>query len=187
MTDDKTAIRAAAVGQDFGTDTAAFDPNQPAVEDIAQDKRGILMREFESYERVIEGMKRAADGARHRAVCSTREAGEAWNMLADQMDKGRQIAVRLSGFNRMMDGKPSDKVFGGETLTLVDATTRISQGLKNAAAGARQIANCQRMSLEWLRLAQVFDHFADRAKELGIICSQLKVASQWGGATARRQ
>jgi len=50
----------AAVGQDFGADTAAFDPTV----------------EFESDERIVEGCKRAADGARYRVFKSRRQAVE---------------------------------------------------------------------------------------------------------------
>jgi len=79
----------------------------------------------------------------------------------------------------MEDGKATERVFGGEGLSLVEATTRISQGLRDAAAGAQQIANAQHMSLEWLRLAGAYDHFAERARKLAGECSMLQVASQW--------
>ena len=76
MTDTKTAVRQAAIGVDFGTDTAAFDPSQAVGEDVAQDKRGILLTDYQSYERIIEGLKRAADGCRHRAAVNHRGAAE---------------------------------------------------------------------------------------------------------------
>jgi hypothetical protein len=188
MTDTKTAVRQAAVGQDFGADTAAFDPDAPAAEEVAQDKRGILQTDFQSYERTIEGLKRAADGARHRAAVNHRGAAESWNALADKIDKGRQIAVRLSGFNRPEDGQPTKRLFGGKTLSLVEATTRISTGLREAAAGCRQISNCHRsvgngskedVGFSWLRLAIALDRIGDDVKELERRLSMLWVTSQW--------
>jgi hypothetical protein len=178
--DAKTAIRQEALGKDFGPDTAEFDPTEGVAEDVAQEKRGILMRELESYERIVDGTRRAADGARHRAY-RNKDTRDAWDALADQIDQGRRIAVRLSGYNRMEDGNASERVLTGEGLSLVEATTRINTGLKDAASGARQIANGQRMSFEWLRLAMVYEHIAKRARELARECTKLEVASHWGG------
>ncbi len=185
---DKTAIRQAAVGQDFGADTAEFDPAEDIGEDVAQEKRGILLTDRQSYERVIEGLKRAADAMRHRAAINHRGAGESWNRLADKADKARQIAVVSSGFNRPEDGKPTERKFGGETLGLVDATLRISQGLKDAEAGCRQISNCHRskgngskeeIGFRWLRLSMAIQQISEWVKELERLCSMLKVSSEW--------
>lgn len=185
---DKNAIRAAAVGQHFGADTAAFDPNEAVAEDVAQDKRGILVTDFQSYERAIDALKRAADGCRHRAAVNNRGAGESWNALADKLDRGRQIAVRMGGFGRPEDGKPTRRLSGGRTLSLVEATTRIATGLREASAACRQISNCHRsvgngsrvdVGLGWLQLGTAFDKIAGEVKELARRCSMLQVASEW--------
>lgn len=188
MTDSKTAVRQAAIGQDFGADTAGFDPSAPATEDVAQDKRGILITDFQSYERVIEGLKKAADAIRHRAAANHRGAADSWNALADKLDKGRQIAVRMAGFNRLEDGKPTQRVFGGRTLSRTETATRTTDGLRQAAAGCRQISNCHRsvgngskeaVGFGWLQLAMALDRIADDVKELERRCSMLRVASEW--------
>jgi hypothetical protein len=95
-------------------------------EDVALDKRGILLTDYQSYERVIEGLKRAADGCLHRAAMNYPGSRDPWNRLTDKM------AVRASGFNRLEDGKPTERKFGSRTLSLVEATTRISQEFKEA-------------------------------------------------------
>ncbi len=173
---DKNAVRADAVGKDFGADTAAFDPNAPVTEDVAQDKRGTLMREFESYERIIEGMKKAADGARHMARFTNPDL---WNQLAAFLDQVRRAIIREAGFDRPQDAKDSVQQFGGEGLTWSEAQARITTGLKEAEAGARQIALGQRMDLKWTRYATQIDRMRDKAHQMALNASPLRVASHW--------
>jgi hypothetical protein len=87
-----------------------------------------LLTDCQSYERVIDGLNRAADGCLHRAAMNYRGSRDSWNRLADKADKARQIAARASGFNRLEDGKPTERKFGSKTLSLVEATMRIFQG-----------------------------------------------------------
>ena len=184
MPDSKTALRAASVGQDFGDDTLPFDPDAPSivpVEAVEQDHRGSIMREFESYERIVEGLKKASDGARHMARWKNPDL---WNALAQFLDQLRRAVVKEAGFDRPQDSKDSAQVFGGDGITWSDANTRLSTGLKDAGAGARQIANGQRMDLRWLRYANQFDRMRDKANEMAMASSPLRVAAQWGGGTA---
>lgn len=184
MSDDKAAIRSAAIGQDFGADTAAFDPTAPATEAVEQDHRGIIMREFESYERIVEGLKKASDGARHMARWKNPDA---WNELAGFLDSVRKAVVREAGFDRPQDRRDSAQVFGGDGITWTDANSRLATGLRDAGAGARQIATGQRMDLGWLRYANQFDKLRDKANEMALAASPLRVAAQWGGGTATTQ
>jgi hypothetical protein len=183
MSDEKTEIRSAAVGQDFGTDTAAFDPQVPVTESIEQDHRGSVMAEFESYERIVEGLKKASDGARNMARFKNPDL---WNALAAFLDQLRRAVVQEAGFDRPQDKRESQQVFGGD-MSWSDANSRILTGLKDAGAGARQIALGQRMDLRWTRYANQFDAMRDKAHDMAIACSPLKVAAGWGGATARMQ
>jgi hypothetical protein len=180
----KDAIRSAAVGQDFGADTAEFDPQAPVTEAVEQDKRGTLMLERESYERIVEGLKKASDGARHMARWKNPDL---WNSLAAFLDQLRRAVVKESGFDRSEDGRDSLQVFGGDGLTWSDANTRILTGLKDAGAGARQIALGQRMDLRWTRYANQFDRMRDKAHDMAMASSPLKVAAQWGGGSAATQ
>lgn len=184
MSDAKEAIRSAAVGQDFGADTAAFDPNAPVTEAVEQDHRGSLMKEFESYERIVEGLKKASDGARHVA---THASPDLWNKLAELMDLYRRNVVRESGFGRMEDGRASLAVFGGDTLNPTEAKTRIATGLRDAEAGANQIAICQRMNGRWLTYANHFNKIARSVREIALRQSRNAVMAQWGGGTAEMQ
>jgi hypothetical protein len=181
--DEKTAVRAAAQGQDFGDDTAAFDPATPVTEEVAQEKRGTLMREFESYERIVEGLKLASDGARNMARWKNPDL---WNALAAFLDQLRKAVVQEAGFNRPEDAKDSAQVFGGE-MSWTDANSRILNGLRDAGNGARQIALGQRMDLRWTRYANQFDMMRDKAHDMAIASSPLRVASEWGGRSARLQ
>ena len=188
MTDDKEAIRAAAVGQDFGDDTAEFDPAASVTEEVQQDHRGSIMREFESYERIVEGLKLASDGARNMVQFAPDEAKkDAWNKSASFFDQIRRAIVQDSGYNRLVDTQDSKQVFGGEGLTWSVANSRILTGLKDAEAGASQIALGQRLDLRWTRYANMLRSLRDKASQLAISCSPLHVNTQWGGGTARIQ
>jgi hypothetical protein len=184
MSDPKAAVRAASVGQDFGADTAAFDPAAPVTEAVEQDHRGSLMREFESYERIIEGLKNASDGARHMARW---KSPDLWNALAQYLDQLRRAVVREAGFDRPNDARDSVQVFGGEGISWTDANSRLSNGLRDATAGAEQIALGQRMDLRWTRYANQFRRMRDKTHEMSMASSPLRVAAQWGGGSAEMQ
>lgn len=184
MTDDKSAIRAAAVGQDFGADTAEFDPEAPIAEEVAQEKRGTVMREFESYERIIEGLKLAADGARHIA---RRRAPDLWNRAAQLFDSLRKAVIKDAGYDRPQDRTDSHEQWGGEGMSFTTAHSRMMDGLRMAVVGAEQIANCQRLDLRWLRYASQIRAMRDKAHQMALAGSPLRVTPQWGGATGIRQ
>ena len=177
---DKDSIRAAGVGQDFGADTAEFDPAAPVTEAVEQDHRGTMMREFESYERIVEGLKIASDGARHMARWKNPDL---WNTVAGLLDQLRRAVVKEAGFDRPADSRDSQQVFGGDGITWSDANTRLQSGLKDASAGARQIAVAQRMDLRWQRYANQFDTLRTNATKWAIRASPLRVAAQWGGGS----
>ena len=188
MSDDKEAIRAAAVGQDFGDDTAEFDPAASVTEEVQQDHRGSIMREFESYERIVEGLKLASDGARNMVqFARDQDKKDAWNKSASFFDQIRRAIVQDSGYNRLVDTQDSKQVFGGEGMTWSTANSRILTGLKDAEAGASQIALGQRLDLRWTRYSNLLRSLRDKAGQLAIQWSPLHVDSQWGGGTARMQ
>lgn len=181
---DKAAIRSASVGQDFGTDTAEFDPAAPVTEAVEQDHRGTVMLEKESYERIIEGMKVASDGARHMARYANPEH---WNKYADFLDQVRRAMVQLAGFDRPEDARVSLQLFGGEGISRTEAMSRIRTGLDGAAAGARQIAQAQRMDLRWQLRANHIDNLRHKAHEMALASSPLRVDARWGGGNATLQ
>lgn len=186
---DKSAIRAEAVGQDFGADTAEFDPSAPVTEAVEQDHRGTVMVEFESYERIVEGMKLASDGARQMVRYGDREF---WNKMADTLDALRRWAVVNSGYGRMEDGKPTALVFGGVGIARTEAISRLNDGMHQASKGAEQIGLTQRKDVEhkamqesktkgyWLQLSLTIIRCKDRAHQCALTESTNRVNAGWG-------
>lgn len=143
-------------------------------ENIEQDHRGSVMFEYESYERVVEGLKLASDGMRNMA--RFRDA-DLWNALAEFHDSLRKAIVQLAGLDRGADAKETITQWGGGGISRTEAMTRITKGLKDAAAGANQIAQVQRKDPRWLRYANQFDSMRDKAQRLALAGSPLLVAS----------
>lgn len=130
------------------------EPSEP----IEKDKRGTVMAELESWERIIEGLKMAADGARHMARYGKRDE---CNRFASYLDQLRRAVIRDGGFDRPADATASVVQFGGEGIPLPQACRRVAEGLKMSAAGADQIAQCQRLDMRWVLYAQRFRTLAD--------------------------
>lgn len=153
-----------------------LDPEFTPAEDVAQDKRGALMSEIESWERVIEGLKSAADGARQIA---RHRAPDLWNKLAAYLDSLRKAVIRDGGFDRPADAVDSKQVWGGEGMSFTLAHRRLMDGLKAAAAGARQISLGQRMDLRWSLYAEKVDKLRDKAHALALKGSPLVTEAGW--------
>ncbi len=161
-----------------------LDPEFTPVEDVEQDHRGSVMREFESYERIVEGLKRASDGARNMARWKNPDL---WNTLAQFLDQLRRAVVQEAGFNRPEDARESVQIMGGDGLTWSDANSRLLMGLRDAESGANQIAQCQRMSMRWMLYATRFHAMRDKARAMALASSPLLVESAWGGGSASLQ
>jgi hypothetical protein len=157
-------------------DNPDLDPEFTPPEQVAQDHRGSVMFEYESYERVVEGLKLASDGARNMA--RFRDA-DAWNMLAQYFDSLRKAIVQLAGLDRGADAKETTAKWGGEGISPSASMTRVTRGLKDAAAGSNQIAQAQRMDIRWLKYAGKFDDLRDKAQALALAGSPLVVESAW--------
>lgn len=164
-------------------DNPDLDPEFTPTEAVEQDHRGTMMVEFESYERIVEGLKKSADGARHMARW---RSPDLWNALAGFLDQLRRAVVREAGYNRLSDAKDSLQQFGGEGLSWSEANSRLLTGLRDAEAGSSQIAMAQRMDLRWARYANQFRAMRDKAHGMALDSSPLKVAAQWGGARSGR-
>lgn len=114
--------------------------------------RGTLMIEKESYERIIEGHKIAADAARHLARRESKSRDK-WIRVADALDFSRRHVAKLAGLEAVQtqqvttDGK-------GDGLGWRDARTRFREGLRQAAGGMRQMATCHRGVLQWSAFAR---------------------------------
>lgn len=112
-------------------------------------RRGTLMTERESYERIIEGHRLAADAARHLAK---RERKAAWVTVANGLDEMRLHVMKLA---RIEDAgfRPTTDSSGSGGLGWRNARDRFREGLRQAAGGCRQMATCHRGVLDWSRIA----------------------------------
>ncbi|HEX4043259.1 MAG TPA: hypothetical protein VHY10_16295 [Xanthobacteraceae bacterium] len=157
-------------------DSPDLDPDFTPQENIEADHRGSIMFEYESYERVVEGLKLASDGARNMARFNEPDL---WNPLAQFFDSLRKAIVQLAGLDRGADTRESSQQWGGTGVTRSDAMSRISNGLKGAASAANQIAQVQRKDPRWLRYAIQIDRLRDKSQQLALAGSPLLVDSGW--------
>lgn len=127
------------------------------------DRRGTLMSERQSYERVIEGGKLASDGCRNLAAY---EHGDSWDALADIMDQLRARCAALSGANSPADAAPSLRKFTSSALTRNESYNRVYEGLGMMAGGARQLAACHRGDVRWSKIAYMAHALRDNAGQL---------------------
>ena len=140
-------------------------PTSKPGEEIAGDfdRRGTKMTEQDSYERVVEGLKMAADGCRNLATYFNRES---WDLQADIFDKVRVGVVRLAGIGAPGDADVSKKKFSGGALTRNDSYDRVFNGLTMAAAAMLQIAGGHRGDLRWSKIAFMAYNLRDTAGRL---------------------
>lgn len=117
---------------------------------------GTRMIEKESYERVIEGLKIAAEGAAHCAVHEYRvralRAVNAYSGLARRLDQVRLMCVDVAGLRLKMRERETEAVHG-EPMSYRNSRRRLRDGIKQAAGGMRQLATCHRGDLRWSVMA----------------------------------
>lgn len=141
--------------------------------DPVRDPKGTLMIEKESIERIVEGLKIAAEGAAHLAVGARIEADELaslrtdgadqvarqqaarWGALAIRFDKMRRLAVEIAG-EEVHRQQETPQVRGGPMPYRL-ARERFREGLRQASGGMRQIATCFRGQIQWSQMARALD------------------------------
>jgi hypothetical protein len=165
-------------------DTADLGPEFTAPEPVEKDKRGSLMSEGESREQFVEGMKLAADGARH--IARHRSPND-WNRVAQKFDSLRKAAAKE--FNRPQDQTDSAESWGGEGMSFTVAHSRMMDGLKRASAACRQIAQAHRKdwttevqqqhALRWNRFGWGIDAMQDQVRGLARKGSVLRTDAGW--------
>lgn len=129
---------------------------------VEQERTGIAMAEVESLERVIEGLKSAADGARHLGMYRNRDD---WSGIADRVDRMRSVAVQLSG-NGNINAAATSLVSIRNPMPIGEALKRYVYGLRQAAGGAKQMATYHRMSMEWLEVNKALRLLEEKGKAL---------------------
>lgn len=131
---------------------------------VVVDKRGVLMRERESYERVIEGLKMAADGAHH--LVKNKQDGN-WRQMSAVFDKLRAQIAKLGGLSsEAQDAVPTEPLDGSKTMGLHASFERVYNGLNMATKGSRQIATCHRGDLRWSKYAIIIETLRDKCSLL---------------------
>lgn len=141
------------------TDQPKPDENNLVVRDSSGDPLplGTRMIEKESYERVIEGLKLAAEGAAHLAVHHARDGNVAavnvYSGLARRLDQVRLTSVDVAGIDATRMKQQETQAVRGNPLSFLHARVRLRNGLKQAAGGMRQLATCHRGDLRWSLMA----------------------------------
>lgn len=129
--------------------------------DPLPDPEATTMIERESYERVIEGIKSAADAAAHLALTEPENSG-IWGGMARRLDTVRRIAVRTAGIEDNLNQKETARV-RAKPMAWKVARERFREGLKQAEGGMRQLGVCHRGDIAWLKMADVI---ADMERKL---------------------
>ena len=123
--------------------------------------QGTKMIERESYERVVEGLKMAADACAHIAfTCKSHglvEEGVLWARRAMAIDKVRVAAVKCAGIEDNIRSHLTDEVRRG-AMPFAVSRRRLNEGLMQAGGGMRQLATCFRMDGRWSAMATMTEN-----------------------------
>jgi len=137
----------------------ADDPNNPnnlvvrgSDGDPIPDGVGTRMIERESYERVIEGLKMAADACMHLAK-QERRHGQTWKDIGQVLDRVRLEACKLAGIDATIQLRETEGA-RGNPYSWNRARKRFLDGIRQATGGMRQLATCFRGDLRWSMMAQ---------------------------------
>ena len=162
------------MAKDTRPEAPDLDPEFTPTENIERDHRGTVMFEYESYERVVEGLKLGSDGARNMARFNDPDL---WNPIAEYLDSLRKAIVQMAGLDRGADTRESKAQWGGNSISRTEAMSRVTKGLRDASAGANQIAQVQRKDVRWLAYAHSFDKLRAKAGQIALQSSALVVDS----------
>lgn len=138
------------------------EPDDPRKTDVIGTESGIRMLEEDSYERMVDGLKKASEGARSLACYIDRDT---FDLLATTMDKLRVAMVRMAGRPRPNDAD-STRIKQTTRQTRIESYNALFDGLKEAAACARQFGTGHRGHLQWTLVARQLDTLRDKAGEL---------------------
>ena len=131
--------------------------------EVANPETGIRMLEVDSYERLIDGMKVASEGARNLVH---HMQDPRFDTMADKFDEVRAGVVMLAGRARPGDSDPIPRRVSQPKLTRIESFNLIYQGLSDAARCARQFATGHHGSLRWTLVARNLDTLRENAGEL---------------------
>lgn len=108
--------------------------------DPARDPAAVLMIERQSYERLIDGLRIAAEALVHLARYETLSDDRAKRKrMAQILDQARGPAIQHAGIEDTLRAGPTEEVRGSVRMPCRAASVRLIDGLKQAKGGARQI------------------------------------------------
>lgn len=122
--------------------------------------QGTRMIEKESYERVIDGTRIAAEACARLARMES-EHFIYWNTFRGNLDNVRRIAMSISGLPSA-PFKETGEFMQSDVGAWRTARDRFHEGIKQAAGGARQMATCHRSDLSWSRIASSLEQMRDK-------------------------
>lgn len=125
---------------------------------------GTRMIEKESYERVIEGLKMAADACMHLAKQEPQQC-VMWKDIGQKLDKVRLTSCKLAGLDLSMKQLETQDA-RGEAYAWRFARERLLQGIQQASGGMRQLAVCFRADVNWSIMAQTLDRSVAKLRKL---------------------
>jgi len=120
------------------------------------------MIEIESFERVVEGLKMAADGAAHLTVLDFRSSAT-WAQRKKILDNVRKVAVQKIGAAQVLAFEETKDV-RGTPIEWKAARHRWKEGLRQAAGGMRQMGSVWRQNILYSQIANQLESLADAAK-----------------------
>ena len=144
--------------------------------DPIADPKAVRMIEVESIERVVEGLKIAADAC---AQLSVVDGGNRpyWNRLKLKLDTLRKAAVQVGGLGLTVN--ETNTLTRDTTASYFTQRTRLYEGLKQAAGGMRQLATCFRADFVWSRMATTIEDMRDKVKSAGAKNTSKPMRSLW--------
>ena len=113
---------------------------------------GTRLIEKESYERVIDGLRMAAEGCAHHAAHDPREPF--WRMMMGMYDKLRRMAIQQAGLDDVIRARETRLPGASDALGFQAAHARIYEGLVQAEGGMRQLGTCHRGDFVFARMAE---------------------------------
>lgn len=131
--------------------------------EVANPETGVRMGEIDSYERLVDGLKVASEGARN-LVAHVNDPR--FDSMADRFDNIRVKVVELAGRARPGDRDPIPKRVTKAKITRIESFNMIYKGLTDSARCARQFATGHRGDLNWTIVARQLETLRDNASEL---------------------
>lgn len=138
-------------------------PDGVTATDELRDNGSIRAMEIDSYCFVIDGLKRAAEGARAVYVHLNYEK---FNRLADYLDAFRKECALRHGRASSADIRPTPMPEARDAMTRMAAYVAIKEGLSHAGHGCRQLGAGHRGEEWWVRQGWALRTLEDKAIEM---------------------